>query len=273
MSFAAIKWAMEQPVAPALTKFCLVAMAECVNAEDDEAVCWPSYSHLCQRTGMNTKTVEKSVYALKQEGYIVDTGRRAGGTGKVIVYRLNTTKSGGVVPGTLMPSANGTRPQNDTKSGGVIPSILAAVIPPNLPANPPKFADQSPQISQETPPKTGDGTSKGIRKGTRKEPEGKALPRPADVAEQVWSDWLSLRAKKRASVSETVLAEARRESVKAGLTLERFLAIWCLRGSQGLQADWLNPAERGRTTTTPSRNGGFRERDYTEGATDGVPNA
>jgi hypothetical protein len=71
------------------------------------------------------------------------------------------------------------------------------------------------------------------------------LPRPDDVSEQVWQDWVAHRKGKGASVSLTVLSEARKESDKAGLPLERFLAIWCARGSQGLQADWLKPHERG----------------------------
>ncbi len=71
-----------------------------------------------------------------------------------------------------------------------------------------------------------------------------APSRPSDVAEQVWSDWLDHRKTKRAPVTKTVLDEARRESERAGLPLERFLAIWCARGSQGLQADWLKPHER-----------------------------
>lgn len=69
--------------------------------------------------------------------------------------------------------------------------------------------------------------------------------KPDDVSEQVWSDWNQLRKAKRATVTATVIAEARAEAVKAGLTLERFLTIWCARGSQGLQADWLKPNERG----------------------------
>lgn len=69
-------------------------------------------------------------------------------------------------------------------------------------------------------------------------------PRPDDVSEQVWKDWLQLRKTKRATVSLTVLDEARAESLKAGLPFERFLAVWCARGSQGMQADWLKPHER-----------------------------
>ena len=77
----------------------------------------------------------------------------------------------------------------------------------------------------------------------KKEPR-KRVPPPEDVGQQVWSDWLLLRKTKKAPVTETVLQGARQEAAKAGLTLEAFLKVWCQRGSQGLQADWLKPNER-----------------------------
>jgi len=40
-----------------------------------------------------------------------------------------------------------------------------------------------------------------------------------------------------------VLAAAKREAEKAGIGLEQFLTIWCVRGSQGLHADWIKPGE------------------------------
>ena len=67
---------------------------------------------------------------------------------------------------------------------------------------------------------------------------------PPDVGLQEWEDWLSLRKAKKAPVTETVLKSARKEAEKAGITLNAFLTIWCARGSQGLQADWLKPNER-----------------------------
>jgi hypothetical protein len=70
------------------------------------------------------------------------------------------------------------------------------------------------------------------------------LPVPDDVDGQVWADWLSLRKTKRAPVTETVLDGARREAAKAGISFEAFLRVWCRRGSQGLEADWLKPHER-----------------------------
>jgi uncharacterized protein YdaU (DUF1376 family) len=71
------------------------------------------------------------------------------------------------------------------------------------------------------------------------------VARPDDVAEQVWTDWVAHRKAKRATVTETVLAGAREEAGKAGLTLEAFLQVWCRRGSIGMEASWLKPAAFG----------------------------
>ncbi len=84
-----------------------------------------------------------------------------------------------------------------------------------------------------------------------------ALALPDGVSPQTWSDWLALRKTKKAPVTETVLTEAKREADKAGMPLERFLTIWCARGSQGLQAEWLKPDERrGGPSAVPKTFGG-----------------
>lgn len=70
------------------------------------------------------------------------------------------------------------------------------------------------------------------------------LPCPDDVDPQTFSDWLALRKAKKSPVTETVLNGARSECALAGMTLDAFLQVWCLRGSAGLQADWLKSHER-----------------------------
>ena len=67
---------------------------------------------------------------------------------------------------------------------------------------------------------------------------------PSDVGLQEWEDWLALRKAKKAPVTETVIKSARKEAEKAGITFNAFLTIWCARGSQGLQAEWLKTNER-----------------------------
>jgi predicted transcriptional regulator len=349
VSYEAVKWAMDQPVERATAKFVLVVMADCVNGESGEMVCWPSSTHICKVTGMDQKTVVECLRRLRASGFIAPTGDKKGATGQVPVYRLTSpgAEQSGAAPGEVHYVYRLT----DQKTGefyiGVRTSKVAAgtdtnyrgsgrwcqvmrlsgaqlskdilgefktrldaeaaeleairqvfmdpkcmnrVIRktpingsasealehpqtnPDFPDNPPEFRLEPTRISRQPHPKTGDGTRKGTSNGTRKEPGKSACARPDDVGEQVWADWVALRQKKKATVSATVINEARKEAAKADLPFERFLAIWCMRGSQGLQADWLKPSERGNGKP-PGRHGGFRERDYSEGATDGVPDA
>jgi hypothetical protein len=269
VSFNAIRWAFAQPIGKASTKYVLIAMANCVNEGGGEWLCWPSYRFLAASTSLDFKTVEASVGRLRDDGYLIDTMKRKGETGKVVVYRLNTPENGVVI--TDPEGEGGAQPQHANGPGNG--AIKSEGNDPVFPCNPPKFPAQSPQISSAMTPKTGSRTSNGTSNGTKKEPVKSAMPRPADVTEQTWKDWTQLRTKKRTTVSETVIAEARTEAGKAGLPLERFLAIWCLRGSQGLEASWLKPSERGASTKSTGRHAGFQNFDYTEGVTNGTPDA
>jgi hypothetical protein len=275
VSYDAIKWALAQNVGKSSSKLVLLVMAAYVP-EDGPMLCAASYTDIAKCGHMDAKTVEAGVGRLRAAGFITATEARAGATGKIVVFQLNATKNGVITSG--QEGGGGAMPQhaNATKNGVINPERNDPVFL----GNPPKFTSQSPQISGLNPPKTDVLQSllttpiedkkrvpKKVGKGS-----GEGIRRPDDVAEQTWKDWTALRTKKRAVVSETVIAEARTEAGKAGLTLERFLAIWCLRGSQGLQADWLKPNERGASKPT-SRHSGFRETNYLEGMTNGVPDA
>jgi uncharacterized protein YdaU (DUF1376 family) len=78
---------------------------------------------------------------------------------------------------------------------------------------------------------------------------------PPDVSQQIWSDWVALRKSKKAPITQTVLNGAIAEAKILGWPLEKFLAEWCSRGSQGLKAEWIvkpNPADKARITVAPS---------------------
>jgi uncharacterized protein YdaU (DUF1376 family) len=72
---------------------------------------------------------------------------------------------------------------------------------------------------------------------------------PPDVDQQIWDDWKQLRKAKKAPVTETVVKGARKEAAKANMAFSDFLSVWCARGSQGLQAEWLKPDERNLSKT------------------------
>lgn len=72
---------------------------------------------------------------------------------------------------------------------------------------------------------------------------------PPDVDQQIWGDWKQLRKAKKAPVTETVVNSARNEAAKANMSFSDFLTVWCARGSQGLQAEWLKPDEKNLSKT------------------------
>lgn len=106
----------------------------------------------------------------------------------------------------------------------------------------------------------------GAGKAARRQP----VRKPDDVTERTWMDWQQLRRAKKAPVTGTVVDGARKESEKAGLTLENFLQIWCRRGSQGLEAAWLKPEERGRPVSAPEPAWRAEQRERTQQAAPGV---
>ena len=100
-------------------------------------------------------------------------------------------------------------------------------------------------------------------KGESRKRSTPPIERPADVDQQTWADWLQLRKAKKAPVTETVIRSAVAEAGKAGVTVERFLQIWCARGSQGLEASWLKDSEK--QVGKISKHSGFDAMDYTQG--------
>lgn len=65
------------------------------------------------------------------------------------------------------------------------------------------------------------------------------FPRPEDVCESVWADYMKLRKAKRAPVTETVISGVRKEAAKAEMSLEDALKLCCAKGWQGFDASWV----------------------------------
>ena len=292
MSFDAIKWAMAQPVAKSSAKFVLVAMADCVNGEGgSEMVCWPSTQHLAEATAQDRKTVLEGMRRLREAGFIEDTGERRGATGQVTVYRLKSPGIG-TVNGLVTPISGAAEPESKSAASGTVSqqdeadrvggnSTETGTGPesgtvPNLDGNSTEFPCEQSQFSLETVPKTGHGTTKEPRRnkeGTTKkagfDPTGFPLPQWLDRAD--WIRWCEDRRTRKKPITEhaaplqlKALADYRRDGFDAREVIEHSIA----NGYQG-----LFPPKRGGRANTSSRHGGFRDRNYDEGVTDGIPDA
>lgn len=74
------------------------------------------------------------------------------------------------------------------------------------------------------------------------------IPPPDGVSPSVWTDFLKLRKAKKAPMTDTALDGIRKESVKAGLSLERALALCCKRGWQGFEAAWVKDQDHEKSS-------------------------
>jgi uncharacterized protein YdaU (DUF1376 family) len=86
------------------------------------------------------------------------------------------------------------------------------------------------------------------------------LPRPDDVSEQTWADFIAQRKAHKAPLTQTALDQIAAEARKACIPLENALQICCARGWRGFRADWLNEA-RGNAPAARPQAQSFRERD------------
>lgn len=199
-------------------KLVLLALCDCAN---DQGECYPSVPTLMEKCSAGERTVQDAVAYLEREGFI----RRDFRTGRSTVYWVTDPRNWRTPADSAPPQQPHPTPAN------------AAPPPPQIPH--PTPADSAPITIKEP------SVEPSRKQKTPARKRADAFPCPDGVTDETWRDWLALRKEKRATVSETVIRAAHSEAVKAGMSLDAFLRVWCLRGSQGLQADWLKPHERG----------------------------
>lgn len=236
---------------PPTAKAVLMAMADYA---DDAGMSWPSIAGLCEYTCFGKTAVIEAIKHLESLGVVVaDRTNRYRTT--YIVRPSHFPKS------ELVREADKFGGRTSSDDGGLVRLAENEVRETEI-------EDRQADTNHQEPSRT-------ISKATTKKRASAPDPLcPDGVDPQTWADWLTLRKAKRAPVTETVLRDARREASKAGLTLTRFLEIWCSRGSQGLQAEWLKPHERAgppAPLNRPSAAADFRGTNYADTAIDDLP--
>ncbi|MGF6772895.1 hypothetical protein P3T18_005389 [Paraburkholderia sp. GAS199] len=149
-------------------------------------------------------------------------------------------------PHTVKP----TQVSTDSKQGFIVASIESSNGGPAGSLD--LFGDAQPTAPEKK-------TAAPTAKKTKSEAfDVKSILLAAGVDEQVAIDWLALRKRKRADVTPTTIDGAKEEAHKAAMTLNDFLREWCVRGSQGLKAEWIKgnsgAAQRDGFMTPQERN-------------------
>jgi hypothetical protein len=85
MSIQAISWAFKQKLDSSPLKFILICFA---NYANEHGFTWCSNEQLVHMSCMNEKTVKKWVKKLEDDGFLIDTGKRQGATGRIKIYKI-----------------------------------------------------------------------------------------------------------------------------------------------------------------------------------------
>jgi hypothetical protein len=86
--------------------------------------------------------------------------------------------------------------------------------------------------------------SEGARASAAKPaPSPKTVPRPDDIAPQVWADWIAVRAKHKAPLTQTAWDGLKAQAEKAGISVARAVEICAVKGWRGFDASWGWPGK------------------------------
>lgn len=262
MSVTATFWVRSQRVGKGSPKAVLIALAD--FAGEDFRV-WASMDAIEQFIEQDRKTVLANIKRLKELGYLEDTGERTGRTGQIIVYQMTrpagatkvqmTNREGKVVEigpplskqshignGSENGTVKHTQKRNDSENGTV----------PNLAANGPVFPVEQSQISAETVPNLGHGTTKELPKEQKgnDQParrasrvalnsELRSIALPDWLPAEAWADWCEHREAKAKDAPWTMAtAKASIKRLKklldGGQSVETTIDEAVLRGWTGL---------------------------------------
>lgn len=221
-------WPLQMPPTP---KAVLISLADNAN---DQGYCWPSLTKISERTCFGRTAVIEAVKWLEARGALKADRKDRYRTTYVIT-------PDGYRPEQLVRETNQSASRTSSDGGALVRLADDEVREPDDEVRQADTNHQEPSLT--------------VTNSNRKKREPVQILHqfdfgswPSVPSEQVFADWLALRKKKRADVSETVMrtmgAELHRAAAK-GYTVDEALSICALRGWQGLEAKWLDPKTGG----------------------------
>lgn len=93
----------------------------------------------------------------------------------------------------------------------------------------------------------------GKKKIEKEKAKPKSVEKPDEVTPETWQDFLVLRNKLKAPLTQTALNAIRKEAEKAGISLEDALSTCCMRGWRGFKASWLKDNQTNRQASSGPR--------------------
>lgn len=271
-------------------KLVLISLA---RFADDSGKCFPSLPTLERVTGMDIRTLRKSVAALDAGGWIEfeqEAGKRRFYTLKIerIEASLNADPSQKCTPCKNVPPTNlhplqectptpcknerGTPYKNAPRIKHIreqeenisfAPACACAhderaepddsAMCPTVDDIPADVFGLDPDISD--PPAELPPAKEKEKPAKKKRGYRCEVERPADVDPQLWVDFLKNRQTKRCPVTQTLLRRYAEKGKLCGMSLSQVLTTIIERNWQGFEPDWLRKEQEGRACfkSTPER--------------------
>lgn len=234
MSVQAMTWALaQQVVTNSTTRHVLLCLANYADHEGKAA--FPSVKTLSRDTGLSERTIKYKLRDLEEVG-LIERGNQ-----KVPEAYINRKDRLPVCYDLALdrgapPAPRSERGANDDINGVQMTTERGAPPAPNPSIDPP--------IENPIPPKGGDdGSSAEPHAGKRIPEEGVDLSiLPDDLSDDVWNEWLKLRAKQKFTVSQVVvntIANQLERAREMGWSPDEALAEALSAGWRGLRAEWL----------------------------------
>lgn len=225
----------------------LLALALADHAHDDGTNVYPSIKALAEKTRQSERTVQYQLRRMEESGWLILVNSGNGGRNQTREYRINPD---------WVKGANFAPVQSTTEKGAT--DDIKGAIHDTKGCN-----GLHPHITVIEPSRTVKEPS--IAPAKRVPAISAAQLVEQRVDKQVAAEFLALRKRKRAPLTELALAGIRREADRVGWTLDQVLRKCVERGWQGFEASWVKDEK-----ATGAKHGNFGQQDYYAGvAADG----
>lgn len=197
---------------PPTQKAVLISLAD--NANDD-GFCWPSIPTICTRTCFSERAVHGAIKWLEDHG------------------ALRTNKTNGRHTTYTVTPESYSQPPQEMHHRSKCATAGEAGNPRSKCGTPPQEMQEPPQemrSNRKEPSKNRKGT---VNYDAMSDLEGRGVETKTAI------DWLALRKRKKAEVTETAIDGFEREAGKAGMSLDDALKYCCTNGYQGFNASWI----------------------------------
>lgn len=205
---------------------------------DDNGIAYPSIELISEWSGLNRKTVMKTVRELSEIGLI--ESRKTFGAKSI--YRLayahieSSTKNGSSAEfGTSTKNGHEPVPKTDMNQYQNWDTNQSRTSQEPDIGN---FCVSEPSREKEKPAKKSRSVS---------------VPKPEEVTQESWNAWMQVRKNKKASTLNSIAwARFKSEAQKAGLTLQEAVTICAEKEWRGFEAAWLKNDKALHEAPTPT---------------------